>query len=778
MNRFFRDLRALILSEAGLWKYPMMWVSAAAVLFVPVLYAVIYLSSAWDPYNNLNRLPVAFVNLDAGTTYRGKTYNLGRELVETVRVDQPVKFVAYDTEDKARAAVRHGDAYFALTIPVDFSQKAIAGNSGQYGMLKLYSSEGSNYFASRVGTSFADKLATSLNKKLSETRWESVKKAFTDVQKGFSDVKTATGKLRGGADQLQTGLEKVTVGSKNLAGGLKQAKVGSDQLAQGASGVSSGVVRLTQGAGALEQGLRKMDQAMPKESDLLALTKGAQQLGVGLTGLSDGLKEINGGAIQLSKGSNSAAKGFVQTQQGLQRLAKQLPQISSGLGQFKPAIEQAATSVHGFGDSISKLQVPANQIYTQVSSGPSDLQDKAKALVVGISRVKSGVNKLEGGIRQLLDGNQATVLALQKASGAAQQLSIGFDVLGVGLKTLGNSVQTLSLAIQKAYRGAEALQIGALAVGGGVQSLVEGNLKIKSGVRTMVSQLPASADLKALATGSQRLAEKTQSLSQGLGTLQKGASDVAVGSDRLYGGAQKLKKGLDDLYSAIPETVEQLGGDPQGLATSVKVTEEKTNRVQNNGAAFAPYFMAVSLWVGIVSLTFILPFNLLPESLKGTSKLSRLFVKNGIPTLMCFLQGCFVVWGVGLLGLPIPNLGAVLVVAFVTSLTFLTLITALMLVLANAGRVIALLFLVLQLGASGGSYPVELSPVFFQRLHSILPVTGAIKGFRAALFGSYDGDWLIFVGQMSVIWAVCLAIILLIGRWRLIKDENYKPSLA
>lgn len=44
--------------------------------------------------------------------------------------------------------------------------------------------------------------------------------------------------------------------------------------------------------------------------------------------------------------------------------------------------------------------------------------------------------------------------------------------------------------------------------------------------------------------------------------------------------------------------MEQLGADPEGLAASVTVTEQAASPVENNGAAFAPYFVALALWVG------------------------------------------------------------------------------------------------------------------------------------------------------------------------------------
>ena len=41
-------------------------ISIIAVLFIPVMYAGMFLWAFWDPYANLSNLPVAVVNLDEG----------------------------------------------------------------------------------------------------------------------------------------------------------------------------------------------------------------------------------------------------------------------------------------------------------------------------------------------------------------------------------------------------------------------------------------------------------------------------------------------------------------------------------------------------------------------------------------------------------------------------------------------------------------------------------------------------------------------------------------
>ncbi|WP_157463816.1 YhgE/Pip domain-containing protein, partial [Deinococcus pimensis] len=245
------DYRTLTPSERSLWRYPLMWAAATAILFIPLAYAGIYLASVWDPYGSLDRLPVALVNADEGTTARGRTYNLGRDLVENLREDPPVKFVDYPTEAAAQAAVRRGDVYFALSVPNDFSRRAVAGSSAEHGRLHLYTAPGTSYFASRVGASVAKEITTSLNTKLGSNRWDVVQTSLEDVQKGFRDIKDATRRLRDGATSLQSGAGRLADGAGTLADGARTAASGSAQLAKGARDLSGGVTRLTDGTATL-----------------------------------------------------------------------------------------------------------------------------------------------------------------------------------------------------------------------------------------------------------------------------------------------------------------------------------------------------------------------------------------------------------------------------------------------------------------------------------------------------------------------------------------------
>ncbi|WP_407572082.1 YhgE/Pip family protein [Deinococcus altitudinis] len=779
------DLRALSPAERGLWRLPLMWAAALAILFIPVIYVAVYLGSVWDPYGKLSALPVALVNLDGGTVYRGKQYNLGKDLVQTFHENPPAKFVRYPTEAAAQNAVRRGEVYFALTLPADFSRKAIAGSSSEHGLLRLYSAEGTSYFASRVGSSIATAIAGSLNERLGTNRWDTVQASLAQVQQGFADLRAGAAKLQNGAATLATGTGKLRVGAETLASGAAKASSGGAQLSQGARNLSGGVGKLTAGVARLSSGVRQLNAQAPGQAQLQPLLTGAASLRQGGTDLAGGLGKLSAGAASLASGAKTLSTGAAQADAGAGSLAAQLPALATGLTQLQggaQSLGKGAADLNGgatrLGAGIAQLGGQSAQLglnATQLSAlqgGAGTLKTGADALVMGSAQLRSGAGTLVQGLGTAQAG-------AQKAATGAEQLGNGTAQLRTGAVRLQSGAATLAQNTAQAQAGAANLSRGTSSLETGLKTLVAGNLKIKSALGTISGSLPAQNDLDTLAGGASTLAKSSGDLANGVQSVSAGAARLATGAADADVGAIKLRDGLNTLYSKIPASTEQLGGDPAGLSASVQVVTEHTASVANNGAAFAPYFMALSLWVGCTLTTFIFPYLLIAESGRRTGQLARVLRKFAVPAVYVVAQALLVVLGVHLLGVKALHPGLLVFTAVAASLTFMLLVLALNLLLGAAGRLLALVLLVIQLAASGGSYPVELSSPFFRWLHTYIPVTDAINAMRYALFGSYEGQYGVFMLRMLAVALVSLAVALLSRRrWQYIADERFRSPLV
>ncbi len=763
----WQDFKRLSHAERSLWHFPMMWLAAVAIVFTPLLYATIYLGSSLDPYNRLQYLPVGLVNLDKGTVFKDKQRNLGHEVIDRLQRDAKFHYIRYPTEADAQSAVRRGETYFSLTIPGEFSQKALAGSSSEHGLLRFYISEGSNYFASRVASSFSTTLSTELNQSLSENRWDAVQVAFKKTQKGFTDLRHATGQLRNGAQELEKGAGQVQTGAGKLRSGVQQAAAGSDKLSSGAKQLSGSVKQLTTGTAQLSTGLRKLEAAAPGQTQLAPLQRGAGQLVTGTQRLDDGLGQLAAGADKLSNGAKSVNSAAQQLAAGNKQLAQQLPQLQNGL-------QQASSGSKSLTAGAAKLAAGATQLAEMTQNQPAlpaPLSAAAAQLQGGATQVHAASSELAGGLAQLTSGAGKAATGAQALSQGAGQLAQGTAQLQTGAATLASSTHT-------AQQGSEQLRSGAKSLQSGVNTLVKGNLSIKAALKTATQALPSTSQLNQLSSGASTLAQRTGELNAGLKTLTSGSQQLETGSAQVHSGAQKLRRGLDTLYDRIPANLETLDGDPQGLSASVLPVVKKYAPVSNNGTAFAPYFIALSLWVGCTLTTFIFPYQQLPQHGRNASQFAKILRKYTAPALLVTAQALLVVLGVHLLGVEYLHPVQVTLSAVASSLTFLALVLGLIMMFGSAGRLFALILLVLQLAASGGSYPIETAPSFFQTIHRWMPVTQSVKALRHGISGAYLGEYLTFMLVLVVIFLSATVLAWLGRRWEYTPNDRLLPLIV
>ncbi|MFT9307656.1 MAG: hypothetical protein ABF529_09050, partial [Bifidobacterium sp.] len=84
-----------------------------------------------------------------------------------------------------------------------------------------------------------------------------------------------------------------------------------------------------------------------------------------------------------------------------------------------------------------------------------------------------------------------------------------------------------------------------------------------------------------------------------------------------------------------------------------------------------------------------------------------------------------------------------------------------------------LLFLMLQLAGSGGTYPIVLSNGFYKAINPWLPMTRAIDGLRQAIsIGGGIGSQLSLFIVLSVITNILILIIFAIRRRKILVDPS------
>ena len=166
-------------------------VAAVGLLFVPALYALIYLWAMWDPASHTRTLPAGLVNLDTGARYRDRDLNLGVEVLAAIERNGQFAYQRFESAEAARAAVRQGRLAFMLEVPADFSRQAVPGDRAGAGKLTIYTSEGNNYSSAGFARRFAPEVAQRVNVMLGEARRELVLSSAAGSQRNLETLHTA-----------------------------------------------------------------------------------------------------------------------------------------------------------------------------------------------------------------------------------------------------------------------------------------------------------------------------------------------------------------------------------------------------------------------------------------------------------------------------------------------------------------------------------------------------------------------------------------------------------
>jgi putative membrane protein len=421
---FAASVAAMVRLEASFFvKAPRLWLAALVVALIPAVYVLIYLASVWDPAAKTGDLPVAIVNLDQGLEYRSHAFNVGRDVVERLKLKPTFGYVDFVDEQQARLGVRQGHLAFALIVPPDFSSNAIPGAQAGAGKLVVFTSEGNSYPSAGLARRFAEDLGREVNQSLNEQRWTLV----------LSD---AAGSQRS-IERLHEGVSQLRLGAKELAAGAQQTSKGSEVLASGAGRIDQGVVQLAAGARELGTGVRSMFAQRARNTDLRRLDEGAQALVAGHDELGKGLLALQQGSGRLQAGIT----GFREEADGSVFVATRIKEGLDQLGEGVTALDAGLKSA---------------------TAGQQKLSD-------GATQVNTGVIALTGGVRALNAGLRSMVTALPEDA--------RLDELVRGSGSLSTAAQTLKAGNQKVSAGAQHLA-GGLDL---LESALPANLKAMDG---------------------------------------------------------------------------------------------------------------------------------------------------------------------------------------------------------------------------------------------------------------------------------------------------------
>jgi putative membrane protein len=714
-------------------------VAALVVLAViPLLYGALYLYAFWDPYGRLNHVPAALVMQDrTATASDGSTVHAGQDLADELIRRQVFDWHVTD-EHAAEKGLESGKYHILVRIPADFSADLVTGPDAdadpRAGQLRVVTDDATNYLSGVFARTAFDEIRAAAAAKASAGYFDKMLIGFTDLKQQTQEAADGAGKLRGGVDDAAAGADQ-------LSGGLSDAQNGAGKLAGGLSDAQSGASRL---AG------------------------GLSDASTGANDLATGLNQLNAGAAQLASGTAQAATGGRQLATAVDAAADRIePLLRDNAKLIEDAANQVADGADALADNLAQLGRAADDLVSTAKQLRAALDgvpgaDAARALA---DRLVDDAEKL----RSTIHNSDLDALAkeLRSVAATARQVAAAAPHLADDVVAARGKVDQLADGLGQLATGAQRLQSGTADAASGAKDLNGGIAELESGATDLqggIFQLASGA--RQLDGGLSRLSVGGRKLASGLGDLQGGAAQLASG---LADGADKIPGYGDD-----PSQRAGVLGDPVALNRSVR------HPAGTYGVGFAPYFLALALWVGaMITYMVMRPLN-------------RRYVMSGAPAYRVALAGLLPAVAVGLvqatllftvvtlgLGLsPVHAFGTWALLALAAA-AFATIMQLLGAALGPAGRIVALALLMLQLTSSGGTYPVQTTPGFFQAIHPLLPMTYVVEALRHTIDGGPAGTVTTGVLALLGYGAGALALTVLVAyRARRLSPSALHPELV
>jgi putative membrane protein len=459
---------------------------------------------------------------------------------------------------------------------------------------------------------------------------------------------------------------------------------------------------------------------------------------------------------------------------------------------FLLALSDIRSSLSTAADAAGRLADGADSAHT----GAASLADGTAQLASGSASLRTGLNtlssetaslpaqtaQLASGAHQVADGN-ATIAGYADQAGALSQQAT--DALPAVRAQIVDELNRQG--VDEATQQKVLAQLDSLGT-----KVTQGNAKVQS----------TTAQLDQLASGSRQVAAGASQLAASAPALTKGIDDAATGAGRLAAGAaqaasgaaslrdglgtladgtQQLKSGLDDGVKQIPKTTAAEREAQAGtIADPVKLSTSKEASAGTYGAGLAPFFMALSAWIGIYALFLIVK----PVSRRAITALRsplRISLAGWLtPALLGVVQmiGLYAIVA-GALHFSVSNPWATFGIMALASATFASIILALNVWLGSVGQFLGLVLMVLQLVTAGGTFPWQTLPAPLAWLHHGLPMSYAVDGIRQTMYGGNSslagGDAL-----LMVLWLGGALVITGIGVTRMTRRRTLRdlqPSL-
>ncbi|AQS03417.1 YhgE/Pip domain-containing protein [Clostridium beijerinckii] len=695
------------------------WVARLMIMvmiIIPSMYSLINIKASWDPYSNTAGIKIAIINEDKGTVFKDKNINLGEDLVDKLKENDKLGWVFTDKENGEQGLLL--EKYYAtIEIPENFSEDITTLLEKNINKPKLI------YTVNEKKNAIAPKMTDSGIKTVKNELDENVIKTVSGIlfricnERGV-DIQDNRPKLRKIVDniyelddnvsEIETLLDDANNGTVNLKNVLTKT---NDMLPTISNAIDSSSDFLNNSKSVLDDTQGKLSDISPTvKQDLIKSENVLDNSSVELKNLDENvLPEISKKVLLNVRDSAIATEETTNNVKYKLRNIKKLIDKLSDIEIKIPSFGDNAPNV----DSIKLITDKLDKQLNSVKNMQDDLKDISKVISDNIDKLDTIENKLQ----MVADKSDEEVKKIDNDGLNVQTLK---DIIKVV-----DEVHSLVADITDNYDSE---------IVPGVEKSINSTRKVLDDSLSIIDEgrntLPEVEKLLSVSQDATNLTnDELTSLKSKLPDAKNKIHEL---SDKIKDMDEEDK--IDELLDMMTSNWEN---QSDFVASPVEIEDNRLFPWPNYGTATTPFYTVLCLWVGGLLASALLSLEA-PKFDDGTRiKPYEMYLGK----LLLFLT-------VGVCQALVASIGSLIMLkvyavhpimyifySIFVSIIFVIVIYTAASILDDVGKAAIVIILVLQMAGASGNFPIEVAPVFFQKLFPFLPFTYAISGMRQIMAG-------------------------------------------
>ena len=649
------------------------WIIIVGLIFLPSMYAWPNILSSWDPYGHTNNIKVAVTSEDDGATVDGKELNLGKSLVEGLKNNKNLDWQFVSNKQEAEDGVRIGNYYASIVVPKNFSQDMTSVSRTEPQRATI------EYTVNEKINAISPKITNS-----------GASAIANNISKNF--VETANGII----------FEKLHEAGIKFEENLPSIEKAKEEIFKLNDNFSTYESTLSELIGKVEYGyniLNNVQNTLP-EIDRVATNSImiADKAGItinNIQGFNERLLPIINNHLnvveEVSKEANIIAKELQQKPDKTEEIKARQKALDSRL-QASTERLQLVKNIFEYFNKLSSERLFNNQL-ERVTTLSND--------ITTIKEVNNNIYNKMDHYDEIADTVKEEFV--NKSSRVNEVSSNMNSKLNVEVAPL------ISQVLSKA----------------------EVNIDKVSGIIA-----GAQGELPAV---ERKLSETEVKISNAYGKLLSLQAQMPSAKSKIQKLTDEIKKadsGIDknQLFNLLKVDYKQ---QAEFFANPVKLQENKLYHIENYGSAMTPFYTVLSIWVGSLLMSSLLTTKVEDEE-KKYKPYQKYFGRGLLFVIISLFQTLIITLGdMYVLGTQATSPYRFVLYALLISLLFSSIIYTIVCILGNVGKAVCIVLLVLQLGSSGGTFPIQMTSEFFQALYPKVPFTYSIGLLREAVGGVY-----------------------------------------